>query len=412
MRKSSPSSSTPSSRSQFPAGGQPRTSGAASKPMTPVQGGQPRTGAGTASRPITPVQGAGRRNSPAPVSAFSMSSSSSPSSGTRSPSKSPPQKTTTITTTATAVPTTSNQVDHPGGLVIKLKSDATGGAETQVADHDPLFLAVVAAVNLGLKMLEYPAGKERLIQCLTGEGETEKSDWARPAKGLAGYVGSKAGLLSLNKFIFETIVKASEQFQKGNKDYVRTYELQMALMGITVAHELCHFFTGYLTGQKEFHTPPGIRYLDRDLNVINGKLVGESGRAWEASLIGGELRHLTEPLADGAPPEKHPLGYRQAGDLWLLNDNLGGIAVVDRECITALLKFDFAKAFPFRTTGTQQNIMLVKATRLRMDEMRNLALGKAADISHQRSNLSKRTWMPITRSGSVISVARISDASL
>ena len=104
-------------------------------------------------------------------------------------------------------------------------------------------------------------------------------------------------------------------------------------MGITIAHELCHFFIGFLTGYRVPNTPPGLRYLERDLTIIAGDATGESGRWWEASVFGGEIRFFTEPLPDLAHPEKHPLGYRQAGDLWLFDRDSTRMSVIDRKSI-------------------------------------------------------------------------------
>lgn len=105
--------------------------------------------------------------------------------------------------------------------------------------------------------------------------------------------------------IFETIVEASKQIQNGKSAYERTYEIQMALMGITVAHELCHFFIGFLVGYRRPQTPPDIIYLPKDHKTIEGDPTGESSRWREAEVFGGEARPFTEPLADLNAPNKH-----------------------------------------------------------------------------------------------------------
>jgi hypothetical protein len=137
----------------------------------------------------------------------------------------------------------------------------------------------------------------------------------------------------------ETIVEASKQFRDGTSDYKRTYEVQMTLMGITVAHELCHLFVAFLAGFNRSHTPPLVAYLERDVEVKGGKLGGESGRYWEAEVFGGEIRHFAEPLPDPKHPGKHPLGYRQAGDLWVLNKETTRMTLVGRDSITGILAF-------------------------------------------------------------------------
>jgi hypothetical protein len=86
-----------------------------------------------------------------------------------------------------------------------------------------------------------------------------------------------------------------------------TYEIQMALMGITVAHDLCHSFIGFLSGYHLPNTPPSLK---RDVRkTFAGAGTGESGHWWETAFFGGETRFLTEPLLDLNAPEKYPLGY-------------------------------------------------------------------------------------------------------
>lgn len=113
----------------------------------------------------------------------------------------------------------------------------------------------------------------------------------------------------------------------------------MAWMGMTVAHELCHFFIGYLSGYILPTTPPGVKYLERDKAVQGGEELGESGRWWEANVFGGEVRFLTEPLADLKHPSTHPLGDLQAGDLWIMSNVTTLMTVIDRKSITGILNF-------------------------------------------------------------------------
>jgi hypothetical protein len=111
-------------------------------------------------------------------------------------------------------------------------------------------------------------------------------------------------------------------------------------MGMTVAHELCHFFVGYLAGYELPNTPPEIKYLQRDFTMTGGFPTGESGRWWEAQVFGGETRFLVEPLSDPTLlPDKHPLGYKQAGDLWLFDNTTTRMTVISRETITGILNF-------------------------------------------------------------------------
>lgn len=74
---------------------------------------------------------------------------------------------------------------------------------------------------------------------------------------------------------------------------------------LILAHEIVHFFVGYLIGDNSFDTPPSIgqgRFNDAD--------VGESGRHWESVLLGGFLEMHRE--------QNHPLGIGQAGLPYLI----------------------------------------------------------------------------------------------
>ncbi|KAI1390125.1 uncharacterized protein F4822DRAFT_224958 [Hypoxylon trugodes] len=82
-------------------------------------------------------------------------------------------------------------------------------------------------------------------------------------------------------------------------------------MAITVAHELMHFFTGFLTGYDYSMTPEQVSYLPSFYNreARDGRMVGESGRAWEGNVLGGVVEAMEE-LSQPAD---------QAGVLWVID---------------------------------------------------------------------------------------------
>lgn len=51
---------------------------------------------------------------------------------------------------------------------------------------------------------------------------------------------------------------------------------------ITIAHEICHFFKGYLSGYGRPTTPPEV-----GVGRYNDEGRGESGRYWEMLMLGG-----------------------------------------------------------------------------------------------------------------------------
>lgn len=62
------------------------------------------------------------------------------------------------------------------------------------------------------------------------------------------------------------------------------YHSMMSRIGITVAHEMEHVFTGYLLMDPRAHTPPNVDY-----GGFGRRAVGESGRFMEGGVFGGFL---------------------------------------------------------------------------------------------------------------------------
>ncbi|XXG99471.1 hypothetical protein Hte_005810 [Hypoxylon texense] len=105
-------------------------------------------------------------------------------------------------------------------------------------------------------------------------------------------------------------------------------------MVITVAHEIVHLLTGFLTGTARPLTPPGVSL----------RTAGESGRYWESILLGG----VVEIFEDGSDP----LRERQAGLPYLIEDseNSAPAQLVSTTYITNFLNGHFS--FPIRTSSS------------------------------------------------------------
>lgn len=76
------------------------------------------------------------------------------------------------------------------------------------------------------------------------------------------------------------------------------YEIWVFRMALSVAHEITHFFTGYLTGNARPLTPPNVSVP----GWPRGE--GEAGRAWELETFGGIVEFWSErrdPLQPGEP---------------------------------------------------------------------------------------------------------------
>lgn len=61
------------------------------------------------------------------------------------------------------------------------------------------------------------------------------------------------------------------------------YEVGIVDLAVVIAHELCHAFTGYLTGSDRPRTPKGVTGGNMDAYTTDG----EHGWAWEDGAIGG-----------------------------------------------------------------------------------------------------------------------------
>ncbi len=116
--------------------------------------------------------------------------------------------------------------------------------------------------------------------------------------------------------IIQHLLRAGEAASRRvhpRKAHLAAFESFMFLMAITVAHEVVHFFTGFLTGYVLPPTPAEVSFLPSKYNARwNGVELGESGRAWEATLLGGIIEGVEDP--------SHPLGVYQAGTFYLIDE--------------------------------------------------------------------------------------------
>ncbi|KAK8004637.1 hypothetical protein PG989_004356 [Apiospora arundinis] len=316
------------------------------------------------------------------------------------------------------------------GLRIIEESDATGStrpATTEVDKDSITFRAVTTCINLGLRLLESPQGKAALVSIgqgvvsnrakfehiyednpqnmpwwvelflarlrasfpsalltnrLAGEGATLRANWGQGGVKMRQWDPKDAGNLKLNKLIIYHLIRAgrkSAQNEQPRDAHVCAYERFLFLMGITVAHELVHFFVGFLTGYDAPSTPGEVSFLPSIYNIpiAGGRYVGESGRAWEGVVFGG----IVETIEN----RSSPLGVYQSGDLYLIdaNETVRKVDHASVKRILALCKFRLITPlrkhtlmagedmdFPLRTTGANIALDTLILTARRMSSVR------------------------------------------
>lgn len=110
--------------------------------------------------------------------------------------------------------------------------------------------------------------------------------------------------MDLNMVIIDNMIFARQAPKEQAGD---TYELLKFQMIITIAHEICHCLTGYLTGSDRPLTPPTV-----SLGGYGMPRSGEAGRYFEGSLFGGVVEFYDD--------KEDPMGRRQAGVPYLIDD--------------------------------------------------------------------------------------------
>ncbi|EWG39681.1 hypothetical protein FVEG_02416 [Fusarium verticillioides 7600] len=112
---------------------------------------------------------------------------------------------------------------------------------------------------------------------VAGEAEAERLPWGRE---LRNYNAAIAGRVFLSKVIIDNMVYAREKHEiAGN-----TYNLFKFQMGVSVAHEIIHLLTGFLTEESRPDTPLGVT-----MDPFGSRDTGEAGRYWEGILLGGTV---------------------------------------------------------------------------------------------------------------------------
>ncbi|KAI1349766.1 hypothetical protein F5Y01DRAFT_316439 [Xylaria sp. FL0043] len=315
-----------------------------------------------------------------------------------------------------------------GGLRVYDQSDRTDANpsyETPVDPSNALFRAVAAVIHLGLSLLETPRSRETLVQIglgliqergncnhvyedrpenmmrwvelflarmrgsfptliltnrIRGEGLMLRNDWASPGIKMRQYDPKDAGILKLNKLIMQNLLRAGDSVRNNesfSEAHFAAYESFTFIMAITVAHELVHFFIGYLTGRASPNTPEKISYLPSIYNKpgIDGKEIGESGRTWEGDVFGG--------IVETAEDSTDPLGAYQAGTLWLI-DERKQVRRIDRSFVKRILNEDFV--FPLQTTGPAISLTELDRNHRAMNSVREPLLSRspAQIVSRER----------------------------
>ncbi|KPM43931.1 hypothetical protein AK830_g2652 [Neonectria ditissima] len=232
---------------------------------------------------------------------------------------------------------------------------------SQLTPDDKRFEAVAAGIHVALALLESPAGKSWLVRTATliledriegkdphtytdrperlpywvdqflqemrsdfpkvyltntvrGEARMKKWDWGRD---LRRYNAKAAGILQISKMLVDNMVAVGQKIltykttsEEGYKNCMINWETYIFQLGISLAHEIVHFLTGFLTGSQFPDTPPAVSY-----SGFKDNRKGESGRYWEGYLMGGIVDFYADP--------GDPLGSLQAGVPMLCYSYLG-----------------------------------------------------------------------------------------
>ncbi|KAF4471292.1 hypothetical protein FALBO_1789 [Fusarium albosuccineum] len=143
-----------------------------------------------------------------------------------------------------------------------------------------------------------------LTNTVRGESRMKKFDWGRDIRR---YNAKAAGILQISKMLVDNMVAVGRKAltykttsDEGYKNCMLNWETYIFQLGISIAHEIVHFLTGFLTGARFPDTPSGVTYLGFEDNEK-----GESGRYWEGHLLGG--------VVDFYEDFRDPLGSLQAG---------------------------------------------------------------------------------------------------
>ncbi|KAJ0124721.1 hypothetical protein J7T55_006062 [Diaporthe amygdali] len=151
-------------------------------------------------------------------------------------------------------------------------------------------------VNEWLQKLRRNAPTVTISDRIQGDGVTQRLDWGNSP---SEYIVTKAVLFRVNKILLDNIITAA------NRKNTANFERSLFFLTLTIAHELIHVFTGYITGDALRNTPPAVNHP----RGLSGSMrPGEAGRAWERGFIG----YITKSYFDS----NDPLGTAQAGIMY------------------------------------------------------------------------------------------------
>ncbi|KAF5612851.1 uncharacterized protein FSUBG_1081 [Fusarium subglutinans] len=251
------------------------------------------------------------------------------------------------------------------------------------------FKVAEAVVKLALAILESPEGKESIVkknpfvhiyrepledmgywvgkflesvkedfplvyisENVAGEAEAERLPWGRE---LRNYNAAIAGRVFLSKVIIDNMVYAREKHEIAGI----TYNLFKFQMGISVAHEIIHLLTGFLTGESRPDTPPGVT-----MDPFGSRDTGEAGRYWEGILLGG----IVECWAN----KNDIMGVRQSGTPYLFetgHSNSNGWRI-SSTYIESFINGVFS--FPIRVSNPAETLTRSSLKRAQSQETSNL----------------------------------------
>ncbi|KAF4438871.1 hypothetical protein F53441_12692 [Fusarium austroafricanum] len=210
-----------------------------------------------------------------------------------------------------------------------------------------------------------------------GEAEAERYEWGRDMRS---YDAGVAGNIYLSKVMIDNMLFARENCEIAGD----TYNLLKFEMGVSVAHEIVHLLTGFLTGGYRPVTPREVA-----LEAYAEGRKGEAGRYWEGILLGGVVESWTKGT--------DIMGVRQAGTHYLFEtgSKRSNGWRVSKTYINRFINGDFS--FPIQasnpeevvTRGTLENAGYSKTALLRRRAMRAPPAGSPAP-DHPSANMAYR----------------------
>lgn len=139
------------------------------------------------------------------------------------------------------------------------------------------------------------------------QGEAMAVRQANDMKSLGAFEPKKIGYMDINRYILNNMISAHKRNDGTN------YMLFRFQMVISIAHEIVHFLTGFLTGEKadRVATPPDVAAAG-----YGNRTTGEAGRYWEQFFLGGQVE-MWPSVANKAGT---PMYMLQAGTPYLMAD--------------------------------------------------------------------------------------------